>query len=735
VPASPRLLLPLLALACAPAPEPAPVLQADDAARARTTDHRLLAPELIQGATAELAVERLPAGARVYFFASDQGEGITNTPWLDLELEQAFFIGEAIANGSGRASLSASIPADWTPRAITLQAGIYASGQVEKTRVIQRHITVPRANAASRFDDATTSSGIGLLAMTGNSHTGGAAWVDVNNDHWPDLFVTNGGGLPHYLFRNDGDGTFTDISDRVPKPDLALEDAGVSYADVDNDGDLDLFVAVDHPDYMAPVEYNVREGGPNLLYLNDGTGHFVESAAAWGAVDALGRRTIEGVFADVDRDGFVDLYVDTWAMNHQPGVYDHTPTLLRNDQGQGFVDATVGSGLEHDGRDNLVSLFFDANDDGWPDLYQGNVSGGFDPPYVHTDGLYINDGTGAFLEAGASWPGFGDDAGAAMGADIGDVDGDGHYDLYITDIFDRVPTAGYDALPAGNVLYKGRADGTLDDNSCDEAGICSGYIGWPANFTDFDRDGWVDLWVGNSAPGEPEMLFWNRGDGTFEHHDLGPLPDNDAKGGSVADYDGDGAMDIFIQNTLEPCTLLRNEASDDHHYLAIKLFGVTSNRAAIGADISVTTSDGLSQRRRVSGGDSAHSQQDLILHVGLGEHTDAEVTVTWPSGAVDVLGTLGADTLWFAEEHTGVLDETLTLAEASYDTVEGLLTVTAQSRFGGRTELSVDGFGPLAWDPDTVAFAGSYATGSAPPSLTVTSSRGATFTVVPDLVP
>ncbi len=690
---------------------------------------RLEVGELLLGRTALVGLSSLAPGTRVSFFWSDVGEGVTPTPHIDVGLEQARLLGTTTAGDDGRAGVRFPVDKTMEPRPVQLQAVIEDDGQWGATRVVQRHITVPRPFAAARFEDTTEASGIGLLAMAGNSHTGGAAWVDIDNDYWPDLFVTNGSGLPHYLFHNNGDGTFTDVSERLPKPDLALEDAGVSYADIDNDGDLDLFVAVDHPDHMAPGGFNVREGGTNLLYLNDGTGHFEEAAAPWGALDAQGRRTIEGVFADVNRDGFVDLYLDTWAMNHEPGVYDHYPTLLLNDEGERFLDETTGSGFDLAGRDNLTALFFDVNDDLWPDLYQGNVSAGFGEIYDHTDGLFVNDGTGRFTDGGATWPGFGDDAGAAMGADVGDVDGDGFYDLYITDIFDRLEGDGVDQLPAGNVLYRGNADGTLDDNSCDVSGICSGYIGWPANFVDFDRDGWVDLWVGNSGPGEPEQFFWNRGDGTFESHDLGPLRENDAHGGSVADYDGDGAMDIFVQNTWLPCTLLRNEGSDDHHYLALRLFGVTSNRAAIGADISVVTPDGQRQRRRVSGGDSAHSQQDLILHVGLGEHTEAEVTVTWPSGAVDVLGTLAADTLWFAEEHIGVLKETLTLAEARYDADGGLLVVTAQSRFGGRTALAVDGFGDLAWDPEALAFVGAFAADGLPDPVIITSSRGGSFEV------
>lgn len=694
------------------------------------TDSRLEAPELVQGRDAPLIVEGLPAGATVYYFGSDQGEGVTTTPWMDLDLEGARLLGTATADGDGRAVYMQRTTRRMQTGSLLLQAVAACNGLLLKTRVILRNITVPREHAAAQFEDVTESAGLGLMPMTGNSHTGGAAWVDINNDYWPDLFVTNGAGLPHYLYRNNGDGTFTDVSDRVLKPDVGLEDAGVSFADLENDGDLDILVAVDHPAYMAPGAVNVREGGPNLLYINDGHGYFTEDAGRWGVIDSEGRRTIEGIFADIDRDGFVDLYMDTWAMNYQVGVYDHTPTMLLNEEGTVFEDITDQSGLDDQGRDALVALFFDVNEDGWPDLYQGNVSVDFEAPYVHQDGLYVNDGAGGFVDEGASWPGYGDDAGAAMGADVGDVDGDGHYDLYITDIFDRTPEAGFDPLPAGNVLYRGNGEGTLEENSCDTAGVCSGYIGWPTNFADFDRDGWVDLWVGNSRPTEPEMLFWNRGDGTFEHHFLGLLREQDAHGGSVADYDGDGAMDIFVQSRTQPSMLLRNEAVDGHHYVALRLFGVTSNWAAIGADITVETADGLVQRRRVSGGDSAHSQQDLTLHVGIGSHTEAEVTVTWPSGSVEPLGVLPADVLSFAEEGVGVWTETLTSSEVVYDA--GQLTVTVQSRFGGRTALEVVGYGELAWDPEQLVFGGTFEATELPEELTVVSERGGTFLVHPE---
>lgn len=687
------------------------------------------APELVLGTTIALRAWDLPAGTTVAFFASEKGEGArTRMGPVTIDMEEAFYIGETVTDVNGQAELAFDVPADAEPRPLYLQAGWTLGEAAGTSEVLLRNYTVPASQSPVVLTLGTAGADLGTITMSGNTHTGGSAWVDYNGDHWPDLFVSNGGGLDHYLFRNDGDGTFTDVSYLVPKPDIAMEDAGVVFADLENDGDLDLFVPVDRFEFMDPGNEQQREGGPNVLYVNDGDGTFTEASTAWNVLDPRGWRNITGAFADIDRDGFVDLYVGDWAMNAYPlGTYDRFQRMLHNEGGVTFVDVTDAVGLGERGLDNLVTIFYDADQDGWPDLYQGNVAHGhYAPPeYDPTNYLFMNSGDGTFVEGNPASPGFGDDATAAMGADVADIDGDGDWDLFITDIFDRFAPAGHDALPRGHALYLGNADGTVADNSCDVAGVCAGYLGWPSSYADFDRDGWVDLLVGHYRPGEPEMLFVNRGDGTFEHHDLAALGENDTTGGSIADFDGDGDMDMFLQNTAAPSNLVRNDAIDTHHWMEMRLFGTVSNRAAIGAMITFTTGDGLVQRRRVSGGDSAHSQQDLIVHLGLGDFAEAEVTVTWPNGAVQALGTLGADQLWFVDETAGLLDEELTAVSATW--AAGTLTVTAKSSFGGRTGLSVDGVG-LAWDPEAVQFVGQRAV-PAPIEVTVTSDRGGSWVV------
>ena len=146
-----------------------------------------------------------------------------------------------------------------------LLAGVFGTGPAygQVRSLADRKVVMRQVNA---------EAGLGVVFTDGNSHTGGVAWVDYNGDYLPDLFVTNGGGLDHFLFRNEGDGTFANVSGLVTKPDLSLEDAGVLYADIENDGDYDILVIVDNPTHVDPFAVNPVTGGPNLLYVNQGDG-------------------------------------------------------------------------------------------------------------------------------------------------------------------------------------------------------------------------------------------------------------------------------------------------------------------------------------------------------------------------------------------------------------------------------------------------------------------------------
>ena len=583
------------------------------------------------------------------------------------------------------------------------------------------------------FSDATQASGLGGMYVEGNSHTGGSAWVDYNGDFWPDLFVTNGAGNAHYLYRNDGDGTFTDVSHLIPKPDPMLEGAGVKFADIDNDGDSDILVFVDSPVLVNPAAYNPPEGGPNLLYVNQGDGTFVESAAAAGLVDPRGWRNIAAGFADYDRDGFIDVYLANWQMNENPPGemqnFQNFDRLLKNDGDGTFTEVTPIVGTDGMGRDCLTLLWFDSDLDGWQDLYVTNVSMFHNPPFENANDVFYRNQAGAgFADVTGPPATIGNDAWAGMGMDVGDIDNDGDWDMYITDVY------GLGGQPLGNVLYLGDGNGSFGESVHVMAGVESD-TSWPCNFADFDLDGWVDLWVGTAFDTAPDDLFLNRGDGTFDEIGSLALVGNESRGGSIADYDGDGDIDFVVTQQRGNTKLIRNDSLvANQHWIEFKLIGVTSNRDAIGALVRVT-SGGITQMRRVSGGDSAHSQMDLIVHFGLDDATECDVQVDWPNGAQLALQGVRADQLVFLQETVGLLPEQLVSGSAIYSQAGGQLAVSMQTTYGGRTKLAAIGFGQLTYSAESLVHARVFATPQNPGTVQVRSSYGNSWTLPVTVIP
>ena len=570
-----------------------------------------------------------------------------------------------------------------------------------------------------RFQVADADAGFtGVYTYSNTEHSGGIAWIDYNNDYWPDLFLTNGFLQDNWLFRNNGDGTFTDVSSVVSKPTTALEIAGVCFADIDNDGDSDLFLPVD-----SPIPLGTVVGGPNLLYVNQGDGTFVESALTAGLVDPLGRRNIVANFVDMDRDGSVDLYLGRWARQVLP--LDSFDRLLQNDGTGLFSDVT--GGFDPFGRNALTSIVFDADFDGWPDLYVGNVgesSSGLSQP-DNCDLFWLNDQTGfAFSDVTGGCSVIGNDATASMGLAVGDIDNDGDWDLYITD------NAVDGDAPLGNVLYLGDGAGGFVDNNCDIAGVCTSVGAWPCSFSDFDNDGLLDLWVGTLKAGNPDYVFHNRGDGTFLAVPSAAHLGHAARGGATADYDGDGDVDFAVWNSNSNSNLIRNDTDLPHNWVSIRVFGTTSNHDAIGAIVRVTAG-GVTQMRQVSGGDSAHSQRELILHFGLGKATSIDtVQVTWPSGTVKTFQGVEMNQLHFMDETIGIVPEVLNATTATWSTSSQVLFVEVEGNYGGRTGFDCTGFGPLVWNPESLTFSGTFTgVSTSPVTIDVVSVGGASFSL------
>ncbi len=508
-------------------------------------------------------------------------------------------------------------------------------------------------------------AGLGGETYAGKTlHTLGVAWVDIDRDGWPDVFAVNGHDRPAHLYRNLGDGTFELRDDLLP----ALEEheqAGVVFADYDNDGDDDLYIQVTH-EKLELFNPNPTDGPPNLLlqnrFVEEGEPRFVEVADAAGVDDRPdeplgndydGRRGMTGGWLDYDRDGCVDLFVGNMTMQ-SPGHPANRSSLYRNLCDGTFADVTVearvnraaGDGDPNLNRPALAWLGADLNGDLWPDMYVVNVH---DPTPWHHDFYFRNTWQGNFAEEtelDGVMPGIGDDSGAGMGIDAADVDLDGDWDLYITDIYNTE----YDADPKGNVLYLNRGDGRFDDNVAVEAGV-AGSFSWGTNFFDVDRDGYEDLFV--AVQGGGDHLFHNQGDGTFVDiaAAAGIRNRGSSRGSAIADYDRDGDVDLLFVNNGGSLKLFRNESVNDRAWLSVRLEATQSNGSAIGALVRVTTDDGVVRMRQIEGGSSAHSQDELVLHFGLADAAAVErVEVLWPSGIVDEPADVDLRTLLEVEE-------------------------------------------------------------------------------------
>jgi hypothetical protein len=486
-------------------------------------------------------------------------------------------------------------------------------------------IMVNDSHADVTFTDITAQAGI-------NNPAKGAcvAMVDYDGDGYIDIYVGNGGafleplGMPNILYRNNGDGTFTDVAAQAGIAD-ERQTQGAAFGDVDNDGDPDLYVANDF--------------GINALYLNNGDGTFqdvTQTAGVKGAIDIIGGEEAPNGYgaamADTDNDGYLDIYV----------VNLGGANILYHNNGDGtFTDVTaqedVGAGSAMLGAGTAV-VFSDTDSDGRLDLYAAN---GYGLPSF----FYLNSGTGYDDATGSAGVGEHDDA---EGAVFGDYDNDGDMDLYVTN------TASAEGAPLPDVLYRNDGSGVFDDVTS-EAGLGIEDYTLGAAFGDLDNDGYLDLYV--VVNGGPNILYHNNGDGTFTDitQDAGVDDVGIGANAALGDIDNDGYLDIYVSNTAfsdeamgDPDVLYLNNGGDNH-WLQIQLRSATGSRGGIGARIAVSAGD-LHQIREVSGG-RGYAQNSITANFGLGDHTVADaVQVTWPSGVIQRLSDVAADDLIIIDE-------------------------------------------------------------------------------------
>ena len=536
---------------------------------------------------------------------------------------------------------------------------------------------VPGSARTQWFVEAAEEAGIDFRHENGatpekympETMSGGGLFFDYDGDGWLDVFLVNGGSFvdasvaaaaAHRLYRNDGDGTFTD---RSAGSGIAVSGYGMGAcaADYDNDGDVDLYVT---------------SMGPNRLYRNEGEGRFADVTGAAGAGYDLWSSSC--AFGDVDNDGDVDLYVvnyvDFAADNNKPcvhtgdvPVYCHpnvyngrSDVLFRNDGDGAFTDVSRASGVHHAGGKGLGVVFADYDRDGWTDIYVANDSV---PNF-----LFHNRGDGAFEEvalfAGVAVDRAGEPL-AGMGTDMGDVDGDGLPDAFVTNLATQTHNL-YTNLGAGLFM-----DSTYESG----AGRATlPFVGFGAVFADFDNDGDLDIAVANGEVIDNVALFQdnrtypqrnlllaNDGNGNFT--DVGPASgpgfalEKVGRALAAGDIDNDGDQDLLVVNVGQTADLLRNDGENAGRSILVRTVGTGSNRDGVGAELTLSVGD-RRLVRHVKAGSSYLAQSDLRVHFGLGAAERAErLEIRWPGGNVDVIEDIAPGRILTVREGEGVIGD------------------------------------------------------------------------------
>jgi len=430
-------------------------------------------------------------------------------------------------------------------------------------------------------DPAFTKITTGPVATDGGDSSG-CAWGDYDNDGFIDLFVGNNPSF-NALYRNNGDGTFTKVTNATPALDRGY---GCAWADYDNDGDLDLLVS---------------NQSVNTLYRNEGGGVFTRVTFA----GAAGTLSWSPSWADYNLDGWLDVFIANGANNND--------ALLLNNRDGTFTRITNGP-VVTSGGSSIAGSWSDFDEDGFPDLYVANNGG--------LSFLFRNNGDGTFGRVTAE-P-FQSDSGNAIVADWGDYDNDGHLDLAVSRfgsnlLYRNSGSGGFTKITSGRIV-----------TDSEQSEICQ--------WVDYDNDGFLDLFVANSS-GQNESLYHSNGDGTFTKVTTGSVVNDggNSAGGAWGDYNNDGFLDLFVPNWQgsRPNFLYRN-SGNSNSWLKVRCIGTTSNRDGIGAKVRIRAFIRGAERwqlREVSGG--IGFGQTPYANFGLGDATNAAVVrIEWPSGLV-----------------------------------------------------------------------------------------------------
>ena len=469
-------------------------------------------------------------------------------------------------------------------------------------------VTFLTAASYSKAADMFSKISSGPLAESGAWL--GAAAADYDNDGDTDILVTDYGGK-NGLFKNDGEGNFTRETESLIVSDRGWS-TGALWSDFDNDGWLDLFIA----------NANDRQ---NQLYFQDTFGEFEETTSGAPFTNAFW--SFSPSAADIDNDGYLDLYVSE---------LDHKDGLFRNNGDRTFslIDSAP---INASATASNSGSWADIDNDGDLDLFVA-VRG-------QKSQLYRNNGNWMFSSVPGPWEAV---SAYSTGGCWGDYDNDGWMDLYVAN------------RGTSNNLYRNKRDGTFERITTglpvEDLGNSNGCL-----WADLDNDGWLDLVVANWVPDSPaspnNAVYLNNGNGTFSRLTVGDIANDggDTVGTTTADFNGDGYLDVLFVNYSGEGNSFHMNNGGENHWLRINLTGEISNRQGIGARIKIQYQDGQSiwreQSRDVTAGHSFSSQQELTAHFGVAESTlISNMSIRWPSGMTSqVFNVVPNQTLQFSE--------------------------------------------------------------------------------------
>ncbi len=437
--------------------------------------------------------------------------------------------------------------------------------------------------SSQTFTEVTQQAGITVPAGLGDV----VVWIDYNNDGWPDFF--GGSSSQTYFYRNNTDGTFTDVS--AVSGLSQTTPRAVAVCDYDKDGWDDLLIT------------SVNSSEPPTIYRNNAANGFVPVSIAMGYAS-------RAIWTDYNGDGLADIFANTGTM----------PLLLRNAGNNQFVN-TYSPGFNSQSGNTAAACDFD--NDGFSDIYCTLSS------TMNTNRLYRNIAGETFQDVTYASGSVDFRNGAAQA--WGDHNNDGFFDLYIGNISSN-----------RNVFFKNEGNSHFTDITL-AAGVADAGDARTCAWVDYNNDGLLDLFTTNHV--NPNRLYRNNGNGTFTDVAVSAGIDGPSDGFAVswADYDRDGDADVLIAGHSYSVVLIRNDGGNNQHYLNLRLVGSFDNTNGIGCRLAFY-SNGYVQYREINGGRGAHAQDDLSIHLGLGNDTLLDsIIIQWPSGMLQKVVQVSAD--------------------------------------------------------------------------------------------